>query len=65
MVGMISMGFIADQIGRKWGSVMCAAFMFVGGIILTASGGSLLVWAWIFTVGQAIFGEDPLTLCNA
>eukprot|EP00884_Botryococcus_braunii_P017221 jgi/Botrbrau1/4182/Bobra.0192s0042.1 len=71
MVGMFTMGFVADQIGRKWGSVMCAAFMFAGGVILTASGGpSLLVWAWLFTVGQAIFGygvggEYPLASSSA
>lgn len=30
IVGMLSVGFIADRIGRKWGSVMTAAIMFIG-----------------------------------
>ena len=53
MLGMLSLGFIADKIGRKWGSVCCAAFMFVGGILLTASSGPTLAgWAIMFTISQ-------------
>ena len=54
MLGMLSLGFIADKIGRKWGSVCCASFMFVGGILLTASSGPTLAgWATMFTISQA------------
>lgn len=53
IVGMLLMGFIADQIGRKWGSVLTAAFMFVGGIMLTASNGTTIQgWAIMFAVSQ-------------
>ena len=53
MLGMLSLGFIADKIGRKWGSVTCASFMFVGGILLTASSGPTLAgWATMFTISQ-------------
>ncbi len=54
MLGMLSLGFIADKVGRKWGSVACAAFMFVGGILLTASSAPTLYgWAVMFSVSQA------------
>ena len=53
MLGMLSLGFIADKIGRKWGSVCCASFMFMGGILLTASSGPTLAgWATMFTISQ-------------
>jgi MFS family permease len=60
MLGMFTMGFIADQIGRKWGSTMVAFFMFAGGILLTASGGpTLATWAWMFIIGEFVFGYAP------
>ena len=47
------MGFIADQIGRKWGSVLTAAFMFIGGILLTCSSGpTIRGWAIMFAIAQ-------------
>jgi MFS family permease len=36
IVGMLSVGFIADRIGRKWGSVMTASVMFTGALRSTA-----------------------------
>ncbi|KAK9906884.1 hypothetical protein WJX75_009747 [Coccomyxa subellipsoidea] len=71
IVGMLLMGFIADQIGRKWGSTLTAAFMFVGGIMLTASNGTTIQgWAIMFAVSQFIFGygvggEYPLASSSA
>ena len=57
IVGMLLMGYIADQIGRKWGSALTAAFMFIGGIMLTASNGvTIQGWAIMFAVSQFIFG---------
>ena len=54
---MLLMGYIADQIGRKWGSVLTAAFMFIGGILLTCSTGPTIQgWAIMFAVAQFIFG---------
>lgn len=37
--GMITMGYIGDTIGRKWGSVMTVSIMSVGAILLTAING--------------------------
>jgi MFS family permease len=71
ILGMLLMGFIADQIGRKWGSVLTATFMFIGGILLTASNGKTLQgWAIMFAVAQFIFGygvggEYPLASSSA
>jgi MFS family permease len=57
IVGMLLMGYIADQIGRKWGSVLTATFMFIGGILLTCSSGPTIQgWAIMFAVSQFIFG---------
>ena len=54
---MLLMGYIADQIGRKWGSVLTATFMFIGGILLTCSTGPTIQgWAIMFAVAQFIFG---------
>ena len=39
MAGMLTLGYLGDQIGRKWGSVTTASVMLIGGIMLTASGG--------------------------
>ena len=38
--GMITMGYIGDTIGRKWGSVMTVSIMTVGAILLTALNGT-------------------------
>ena len=57
ILGMLLMGYIADQIGRKWGSVLTSAFMFIGGILLTCSTGPTIQgWAIMFAVSQFIFG---------
>jgi MFS family permease len=71
ILGMLLMGFIADQIGRKWGSVLTATFMFIGGILLTASNGTTIQgWAIMFAVSQFVFGygvggEYPLASSSA
>jgi MFS family permease len=39
MAGMIFLGFFADRLGRKLGSIITASIMLLGGIMLTASDG--------------------------
>lgn len=39
IAGMVGLGFFADRIGRKVGSITTASIMLVGGILLTASDG--------------------------
>ena len=39
IAGQLSLGFLADRIGRKWGSVITAALMLIGGILILASAG--------------------------
>ncbi|GAQ81972.1 phosphate transporter [Klebsormidium nitens] len=39
MAGMVFLGFFADRLGRKLGSIITASIMLVGGIMLTASDG--------------------------
>lgn len=66
ILGMLLMGFIADQIGRKWGSVLTSAFMFIGGILLTASSGKTIQgWAIMFAVAQVqLHRYGPLLFCT-
>ena len=39
IAGQLTLGFLADRIGRKWGSVITAALMLVGGILILSSAG--------------------------
>ena len=53
MLGMLSLGVVADRVGRRRGSLACAAFMLLGGVLLTCSSGpSLAAWALMFAVSQ-------------
>lgn len=40
IAGQITLGFLADRIGRKWGSVTTASLMLLGGILILASAGN-------------------------
>ncbi|KXZ43854.1 hypothetical protein GPECTOR_79g133 [Gonium pectorale] len=55
--GQLFLGFFADRIGRKWGSVSTAATMVVGAILIIVSNGhnDRALWA-MFTAVQFIFG---------
>ena len=37
--GQLALGFAADRLGRKWGSVLTAAIMLAGGVLLACSNG--------------------------
>lgn len=39
IVGQLGLGYLADRIGRKWGSVVTAATMLAGGVLLASSNG--------------------------
>lgn len=57
IAGQLFIGFFADRIGRKYGSIMTASIMLVFGILITASSGSNENNLFImFTVVQALFG---------
>ena len=36
ILGMCTLGYLGDKIGRKWGSVFTASIMLIGAILLTA-----------------------------
>jgi len=40
IAGQITLGILADRIGRKWGSVTTASLMLIGGILILASAGN-------------------------
>ena len=53
MLGMLTLGVVADRIGRRAGSLACAAFMLGGGVMLAcAVGPTLEAWALMFAVSQ-------------
>lgn len=37
ILGMCTLGYLGDKIGRKWGSVFTASLMLIGAILLTAT----------------------------
>ena len=39
ILGMCTLGYLGDKIGRKWGSVFTASIMLIGAILLTATDG--------------------------
>lgn len=70
--GMITLGFIGDKIGRKWGSVTTVSLMLVGAIFLTANGAGLpgrgftimyIVSQFLF--GYGVGGEYPMAAGSA
>eukprot|EP00887_Chlorella_sp_A99_P005874 scaffold1.g5874.t1 len=56
--GQLTIGLIADRLGRKLGSIMCAAIMMVFGVLIVASSpnGEPRNMFVMFTVVQALFG---------
>lgn len=39
ILGQLVLGFAADRIGRKWGSVITSGTMLIGGVLLACSNG--------------------------
>ncbi|EFN51657.1 hypothetical protein CHLNCDRAFT_59145 [Chlorella variabilis] len=71
IVGMLTFGFIADVIGRKWGSRFTMAIMFVGACLLTGAYGPnaqvfLSVFCFsLFFYACGVGGEYPLSSSSA
>ena len=61
MLGMLTLGVVADRIGRRAGSLACAAFMLGGGVMLAcAVGPTLEAWALMFAVSQVTSAPAPM-----
>jgi MFS family permease len=57
MLGMLSLGAVADRVGRRAGSLATAAFMLSGGALLICSAGpSPAAWALMFSLAQVLAG---------
>jgi MFS family permease len=71
IAGMLVLGFFADRIGRRIGSILTASGMFVGSILILASSGPTLEGQFImFNVAQSVFGfgvggEYPIASASA
>jgi len=70
IAGMLVLGYMADWIGRKWGSRATMAFMLVGGILLSSAAGSASAFLVVFLTGLFIFGfgvggEYPMASSSA
>ena len=68
--GMLVLGFMADWIGRKWGSRTTMMIMLIGGIMLSSAAGSASAFLTVFLVGLFIFGfgvggEYPMASSSA
>lgn len=71
IAGQITLGFLADRIGRKWGSATTASLMLIGGILILASAGNSPHGIFMmYTTCQVIFGygvggEYPIASSSA
>lgn len=71
IVGQLALGYLADRVGRKWGSVVTAATMLLGGSLMaTASGSSVAALFVMYSISQSIFGvgvggEYPIASTSA
>lgn len=68
--GMLVLGYLADWIGRKKGSIITMAIMLVGGILLCSAAGSAAAFLAVFLTGLFIFGfgvggEYPMASSSA
>lgn len=55
--GQLTLGFLADRIGRKYGSILTASLMFIFGILMAASTGTSVQAQFVmFTIVQTFFG---------
>jgi MFS family permease len=70
--GMITLGYLGDKIGRKWGSVFTVSIMMVGCILLATTGAGLsgrqMVIMYIvsqFVFGYGVGGEYPMAAGSA
>ncbi|DBA96631.1 TPA: hypothetical protein ACH3X1_015490 [Trebouxia sp. C0004] len=71
ILGMCTLGYLGDKIGRKWGSVFTASIMLVGAILLTAvdapseKGFVIMYIVAQFTFGYGVGGEYPMAAGSA
>ncbi|KAL3156851.1 hypothetical protein ABBQ38_001120 [Trebouxia sp. C0009 RCD-2024] len=71
ILGMCTLGYLGDKIGRKWGSVFTASIMLVGAILLTATDAptdrGFVIFYIIsqFTFGYGVGGEYPMAAGSA
>ncbi|KAL4458363.1 hypothetical protein ABPG75_013228 [Micractinium tetrahymenae] len=71
IVGMLGFGFVADIVGRKWGSRLTMLIMFVGACLLTGAYGPtdqvfLSVFCFsLFFYAVGVGGEYPLASSSA
>lgn len=71
IVGQLALGYLADRVGRKWGSVVTAATMLLGGALMaTSSGPSVAALFVMYAISQSVFGvgvggEYPIASTSA
>lgn len=68
ILGMCTLGYLGDKIGRKWGSVFTASIMLVGAILLTATDAPTdrgFVIFYIIAQVRLHCSSSPLQLCLA
>jgi MFS family permease len=67
MFGQVLVGYLGDQLGRRWGLIQDATIMFLGLLMLVAAWGVtqegwVICYAWaLFFYGVGVGGEYPMT----
>ncbi|KAK9805181.1 hypothetical protein WJX72_004006 [[Myrmecia] bisecta] len=57
ILGMLLLGYVVDQAGRRRAAIVTASIMFVGGLLLAASSGPTAIgFVVMFIISQIVFG---------
>ena len=62
IAGQLGLGYLADRIGRKWGSVVTAATMLVGGVLLACSNGPTVRAMFLVRSGSCAWKSQQLSV---
>jgi hypothetical protein len=63
IAGMLVLGYMADWIGRKWGSRITMGIMLIGGILLSSAAGSASAFLTVLLCGLGeVFFIDIIAL---
>eukprot|EP00889_Picochlorum_renovo_P006191 jgi/Picre1/33221/NNA_008546.t1 len=68
--GMLVIGFMADWMGRKWGSRLCTSIMLVGLTLVLSASGTASQFLIVYLTGLCVFGvgvggEYPMASSSA
>ncbi|KAL3138696.1 hypothetical protein ABBQ32_006450 [Trebouxia sp. C0010 RCD-2024] len=71
ILGQLTVGFLGDWLGRRWGMIQDAVIMFIGCLMLAVANGTTANgWVIMYAISQLVFGfgvggEYPMTGAQA